>query len=222
LTHLSGGPHGSPLILPPARGRQGGSGSLLACAGVTLIEALAVLAIAATVVALAAPGVTQLQSSVAIRSAAGEVTAAFSAARMYAIRRGVSVGVKFRKNGDRYEWTLYHDGNGNGVRTAEIARGIDRPVGSAYAWQRGDILPAILTGGAVPDPSDPRRALDRTGDPIRFNNSDICSFSPVGESTPGSVYLWDGRDRMAVVRVFGRSAKIRTLFYRRGEAEWKP
>jgi hypothetical protein len=27
---------------------------------------------------------------------------------------------------------------------------------------------------------------------------------------------------MAVVRVYGRSAKIRTLFYRRGEVEWKP
>ena len=35
------------------------------------------------------------------------------------------------------------------------------------------------------------------------------------------VYLWDGRDRMAVVRVFGRSAKVRTLYYFRGEKSWR-
>ena len=29
----------------------------------------------------------------------------------------------------------------------------------------------------------------------------MCSFSPLGESTPGSIYLTDGRSRMAVVRV---------------------
>ena len=34
------------------------------------------------------------------------------------------------------------------------------------------------------------------------------------------VYLWDGHDRMAVVRVFGRTAKLRTLYYRRGERGW--
>jgi hypothetical protein len=188
----------------------------------TLVEALAVLAIAATGLAIAAPGVGQLRASVAVRSAAGEVAAAFATARVYAIRRGVYVGVKYRKNGDRYEWTLYRDGNGNGIRTAEITRGIDRPIGIAYPWQRDDVRPGILSDIPVPDPSDPRRPLDRLSDPIRFNGSDIASFSPVGESTPGSVYLWDGHDRMAVVRVYGRSAKIRTLFYRRGEAAWKP
>ena len=82
-------------------------------------------------------------------------------------------------------------------------------------------MPGILKGNRVPDPGDPGRPLDRLDDPIRFNSSDICSFSPTGESTPGSIYLWDGHDRMAVVRVFGRTAKVRTLYYRRGDREWK-
>jgi hypothetical protein len=79
-----------------------------------------------------------------------------------------------------------------------------------------------MTGSRVPDPGSPGKALGSVNDPIRFNSSDICSFSQVGESTPGSIYLWDGRDRMAVVRVFGRTAKVRTLYYRRGEKEWNP
>jgi len=172
--------------------------------------------------AIVVPGVFQLSATQAVRSSAGEVRAVLFQARALAISRGRYVGVKFRKNGNRYEWALYGDGNGNGIRTAEIAKGVDPPLGIAIPWSRNDVLPGILRGGRVPDPGNPRTALDRLDDPIRFNASDICSFSPIGESTPGSIYLWDGRDRMAVVRVFGRTAKVRTLYYRRGEKEWKP
>lgn len=218
----SSGPPVSPVT--PARSRLRGSGPFppANCSGVALAEVLAVVGIAAVLFVLVVPGMAQLQASVAIRSAASETTTAFALARTYAIRRGVNVGLKFRKNGDRYEWTLYRDGNGNGVRTADIARGIDRPIGISLPWSRNDVRPAILTGSPVPDPSSPGQPLDRVDDPIRFNSSDICSFSPVGESTPGSIFLWDGRDRMAAVRVFGRTAKIRVLYYRVGESEWKP
>jgi hypothetical protein len=131
------------------------------------------------------------------------------------------VGIKFRKNGGRYEWALYRDGNGNGIRSAEIVSGVDRHLGVSFPWSRNDVAPGILRGTRVPDPGAPGRYLDRLDDPIRFNNSDICSFSPIGESTPGSVYLWDGHDRMAVVRVFGRTAKIRSLYHARGERGWR-
>jgi hypothetical protein len=203
-----------------ARGRAGGPG--LASSGAAIAEVIAVLAIGAVLFALIVPGVAQLKASVAIRSAASETTTAFALARAFAIRRGVYVGLKFRKNGDRYEWTAYRDGNHNGVRSAEIARGTDPPAGVYFPWSRNDVRPGIPTESPVPDPSRPGQSLDRIDDPIRFNGSDICSFSPIGESTPGSVYLWDGKDRMAVVRVFGRTAKIRVLYYRLGESEWKP
>lgn len=209
------------MTLPPARGPQG-PGPLLPAAGMTLPELLVALILAVFAVLLAAPGALALRQSVAVRSAVHETTVAFFRARTYAISRDRNVGLKFRKNGDRWEWALYGDGNGNGVRTAEIASGVDRYLGVYFPWSRNDVMPAILTGIRVPDPGSPGRYLDRIDDPIRFNNSDICSFSPVGESTPGSVYLWDAHDRMAVVRVFGQSAKIRTLFYRRGERGWKP
>jgi type II secretion system GspH-like protein len=219
-SYLSGGPCG-PLLLP-TRSRESGSGSFLSQSGVTAAEILAALAIAAALIALIAPGAAQLQASVSMRSAASETAAAFTLARAYAVRHGVTVGLKFRKNGDRYEWTLYRDGNGNGLRTAEIDRGIDRPIGVSFPWTRWDVKPGILRDTPVPDPSNPGRFLARPDDPIRFNSSDICSFSPVGESTPGSVYLWDGKDRMGVVRVYGRSAKVRSLYHRRGEVTWKP
>ena len=208
------------MIPPPARSRIRGSGPL-PCVGFSVTELIAVLAILAAATAVAAPGAMQLKAALSVRSGAAQTRVAFLQARTQAIARGRYVGIKFRKNGNRYEWALYMDGNGNGVRTADIERGVDRPLGVAYPWNRNDVMPGILKGDRVPDPADPGKTLDRLDDPIRFNSSDICSFSPVGESTPGSVYLWDGRDRMAVVRVFGRSARLRTLYYHRGDKEWK-
>jgi len=208
------------VTIVPARVRASGPG-LSFPRGFTSLELVIVLALGAALVTATAAGAFQLQASLAIRSAAAELAAAFFRARSYALTRGVAVALKFRTDGGRYEWALYRDGNGNGVRTSEIASGVDRSLGLAIPWLRGDVRPGILQDSPVPDPASPGSKLDRLDDPIRFNNSDLCSFSPVGESTPGSVYLWDGRDRMAVVRVFGRTAKIHTLYFVRGEKSWR-
>lgn len=204
----------------PARSRVRGSGPLPAD-GVSLPGLTLALAVAVTAILTAAPTMTNLAASVAVRSAAYDAATALHRARAYAIAQNVHVGVKFRKNGNRYEWALYRDGNGNGVRTAEIARGVDRPLGLFLPWTRSDVLPSILRDCRVPDPGNPGSYLDHPEDPIRFGTSDICSFSPVGESSPGSIYLSDGRNRMAVVRVLGRTAKIRVLYWRRGERGWR-
>lgn len=213
------------MSIGPARGRASGSGPSspagISLQGASVVGLTIVLALATIGYLAAAPTVSNLRESVSIRSAAGEATTALWRARAYALSRNVHVGVKFRKNGDRYEWALYRDGNGNGVRTAEIARGVDHSLGLAIPWVRPDVKPGIFTDIRVPDPGNPGAYLDRPEDPIRFNRSDICSFSPVGESTPGSIYLSDGRNRMAVVRVLGRTAKIRVLYYRRGEKGWR-
>jgi len=202
----------------PARGPLG-PGPLPLSPGFTAPDLLLGMILGVFVLLLATPSVLDMRQSLAARSAAHETTVAFYLARSYAISKNRNVGLKFRRNGDRYEWALYADHNGNGVRTADVASGVDRYLGLSIPWSRNDVFPAIMTGTRVPDPSG-SGYLDRIDDPIRFNNSDICSFSPLGESTPGSVYLWDGHDRMAVVRVFGRTAKLRTLYYRRGERGW--
>ena len=203
----------------PARGRFGGPGPLSRDAGLTAVELIGVVAILIAVGAVAGAGVSHLRAVVAVRSAAAEVGAVLYRARMFALTQAVNVGVKYRTRNGRTEWALYGDGNGNGVRTAEIAAGIDKPIGVLATWGRDDVRPAIMTGASIPDPDGSGR-LTGIDDPIRFNRSDICSFSAMGESTPGSIYLWDGHDRMAVVRVYGRTGKMRTLYYRRGDRQW--
>jgi hypothetical protein len=48
----------------------------------------------------------------------------------------------------------------------------------------------------------------------------MASFSPLGESTPGSLYLTDGLDNLAVVRIFGRTAKVKVMLYDREREVW--
>jgi hypothetical protein len=205
---------------PPVRGRTGGPGPF-PTRGMSLVGLTLTMTVAVALIVAAVPTMASLSAAVAVRSAAYEAATALYRARAYAITRNVHVGVKFRKNGNRYEWALYRDGNGNGVRTAEIARGVDRRLPVYVPWDRKDVLPSILADCRVPDPSNPGGYLDHPEDPIRFGVSDICSFSPAGESSPGSIYLSDGRNRMAVVRVLGRTAKIRVLYWRRGERAWR-
>lgn len=68
-------------------------------------------------------------------------------------------------------------------------------------------------GRAPRDPGDPRRRLTGLDDPIRFNRSDIASFSPFGTSTPGTVYVTDGMRHLSAARVLGRTGKIGCLTY---------
>lgn len=189
--------------------------------GFTLAEVLVVLAAVGLTAAITVPRLWQATAALRVRSAASEIVSIFHLARGYAIRHNHHVGVRFDTRGalgvddERVTWSLYRDGDGDGVRTRDIEDGTDPPVmvGRAVARLGASVRFGFPPGPAPRDPGNPRRRLDRLDDPIRFNRSDIASFSPLGGSTPGSVYLTDGRAALAVVRVYNRTGKIRVLVY---------
>ncbi len=188
--------------------------------GYSFAETLVVSALLLSGTLMAIPLADGALAGSRIRSAGHEAMIAFSVARLSAIRSGRNTAVRFEPEASGFRMTLYGDGNGNGVRTAEIGKGIDRPVRTVF-WDRGDVTIGILQNVRVPDPSDPSRALANTSDPVRFNDSNLCSFSPLGECTPGSLYLTDRKRRMAVVRVDSRNGKIRVLYFTAGDRRWE-
>ncbi len=134
------------------------------------------------------------------------------------------MGVKFRPQPRRgVTFTLYRDGDGDGVRTADIRTGVDPALQPPRRLTHlgGGVRFGFPPGPAPRDPGDPARRLDRLVDPIRFNRSDIASFSPLGASTPGSLYLTDGRWHLSVVRLFGRTGKVKVLRYDRRAETWR-
>ncbi len=191
--------------------------------GFQLVELAIVLGILSILMMIAVPPIFQASAWVRVRLAAWEVVGVMRAARMYAVRHATHVGVKFHTGaGSAIYWTLHRDGDGDGVRTDDIRAGIDPAVGPPQRLDLGGTIRFGFPPGRAPrDPGDPRHRLTRLEDPIRFNRSDIASFGPLGESTPGSVYVTDGLARLAVVRVFGRTAKVKVLCYDEARETWQ-
>lgn len=191
--------------------------------GFTLAEILVACAVMAIVLSVGVPSVLVLASGVRTRLAAAELAGALAQARSLAIRRQQRVGVRFSELGNGFvEYRLHVDGDGDGVRTADIRNGVDAPLGLPLRFHQlgGDIRLGFPPGEPPRDPADPDRLLDRLHDPVRLGSSNIASFSPLGASTPGTLYLTDGRYHLLAVRLFGRTGKLRILRYDRRTETW--
>ena len=193
-------------------------------AGLSLAELTVVLAVLAIGGAVSLPPLFRTSAALRVRLAASELSSILRLSHSFAIRHGLNVAVKFRTaESGVVTYALYRDGDGDGVRNADIDSGVDPQVAPAQrlAHLGRQVRFGFPPGIAPRDPGDPRHRLDRLDDPIRFNRSDLASFSPIGGSTPGSLYLTDSQSRLAAVRVFGRTGKIKILTYDPLKEVWK-
>jgi prepilin-type N-terminal cleavage/methylation domain-containing protein len=184
--------------------------------GYSILELLIVLAVIGLMAAVTLPNFQKMQRRIALRSAAGELRSIFHLVRMRAISRGTNTGLKFVLLGGQWHFATYEDGDRDGVRNDDIGKGIDKliaPPRIVFSQSR------FVTIGLIDVP-----VKDADGDPVKspvaFNNSSICAFSAVGESTPGTIYITDDDGDLWCVRVHGASGKIRTLRYDRETKKW--
>lgn len=189
--------------------------------GFTLIELLAALAILGLLAAVAVPAVMSATSRLRVSMAAHEVATVLQRARMLAVRSRVHVAVHFGTEGDTVTWALYGDGDGDGVRSRDISRGVDPELQQPIPLRRvGASVRLGFPEGPPPRAPGGRRRIGRRHDPVRFNRSDMASFGPTGTSTPGSLYFTDGT-HLAAVRLFGRSGKVKVIAYDRETETWE-
>lgn len=188
--------------------------------GYTTLEVLFALALMVTLGAAAAP---PLLASVDEARAAGAVrfvATKLQQARVEAVVRSADVGWQFLDVEGGYSWVPYVDGNGNGVRTRDIQRAVDRRIGAperlADHFQGVDFglmpgLPAIDPGGAAPG-----------SDPIKLGSSDILTFTPLGTASAGSLYLRSRRNVQYAIRVLGETGRTRVLKFDARTQQWRP
>lgn len=192
--------------------------------GFTLLDLLFVLAIATLFVLMATPPLLRAAGRSKVRLAAGEIRAALAHARLLAVRYSAHVGVKLYPRPDgTVRFGVFRDGDADGVRSDDILTGTDpamEPLHELTHFGYG-IGFGFPPGPAPRDPGDPGHRLDRLDDPIRFNASDIASFGPLGDSTPGTIYLTDGRHNLAAVRVYGRTGRTYVLLYDAVREVWR-
>jgi prepilin-type N-terminal cleavage/methylation domain-containing protein len=182
--------------------------------GSSLLEVLLVMAILGVLAGLGVPNLLEASRRQRLDLAAAELRSSMYLARALAIRHGVNAAVKFQVVDGKLAFALFRDGDGDGVMNADIRAGIDPPHGTVhFVLVAGtDIRFGFPPGRAPRDPGDPSRRLDRLDDPIRFNSSDLASFDPWGGATPGTAYLTNGHDLLAL-RIPGRSSRVRKIAY---------
>jgi hypothetical protein len=114
--------------------------------------------------------------------------------------------------------TVYEDGDRDGIRTADIRRGIDREIAPAERLTDRFIRVrfGFLDGVGAIDNNDRGDA----GDPIRAGASNIMTFSPNGSATGGTLYLRGKTRSQYAVRVLGVTGRTRVFQYHTGTTRW--
>lgn len=188
--------------------------------GFSLLELCATVAIIGILALCTAPAFANYRRRASVVAAADELRSIFRGVRARAIARNRHCGVKFVKNGAEWTYSLHEDGDGDGIRNDDIDRGVDhRYFGPAIVMRSARLATIGLLATTVRDPDgDP---LGPTASPVQFNRSTLCSFSPTGKGTPGSVYLVDGAGQLFVARVYGASGRVRVLRYQATLRKWE-
>lgn len=188
--------------------------------GFSILELLVVLAIVGMVAAAGIPALHSIQSGLAVKSALGEIRSILQMARSRAIASNRHTAVRFERDRNRFRYAIYQDGDWDGVRNDDIARRIDKPIVTPREVLRGGSRAWIgLPPHSVADP-DSGAPMRPGSSAIRFNRSMLCSFSPSGSGTSGSVFVTDGGEITAVIRVFGGTGRIRSQRFDRNRGRW--
>src|SRR5437870_587237 len=93
----------------------------------TMGELAVVLGLLATATATALPELQAGLDDARVAGAARYLSSRLAESRMDAIQRSREVAVRFTLSSGQYAYTAYVDGNGNGVLSRDIQRGVDRP-----------------------------------------------------------------------------------------------
>ena len=192
--------------------------------GYTVIELLVVIALIGMLAAIAWPRINIFMGVTRVRMAAGEVAGALAEARLSAIKHSSRVALRFdtASDGD-VTMTIYRDGDGDGVLKRDIDRGVDKTLKEQRRLANFDdrIHFGFLYGEAPTEIGRPGRRIKRLSDPIRFNRSDMASFSSLGTATPGTIYLTDGFNSLVAVRVNHQSGLISVWTYNKETERWR-
>lgn len=190
--------------------------------GVTLPEILVVLVLIGLAAAIAVPAASRLESQVRTASGARKLAMTFYALRWSSVARGRSQGLMFAHDAQGWYWYAVEDGNGNGLKLAEIANGVD-PRRSGPHRLEHDGAGATLgfpPGGPFPKLPPQSGSISDLDDPIKMGNTDLVAFTPLGTASSGTLYVTDRKAGLYAVVLYGRSARVRVWRYDSRGRRW--
>ena len=163
------------------------------------------MAAVSVVLTLAGVALSQVLSSVDHsrgHAAARYLAARLGLARSQAVARGVAVGLVFDEVPGGFAFTVFVDGNGSGIRTADIQAGIDVPI--EPATRLFEQFPGVDIGLTSNSPGT---------DAVQLGRTNILTFTPTGTATAGTIHLRDRQGTQWAVRALGATGRTRVLRY---------
>jgi prepilin-type N-terminal cleavage/methylation domain-containing protein len=178
--------------------------------GVTLIESVVAISLLAILAAVALPALARLGGSARTGAAARHLVSQFRSVRWMSIARARSHGLFFERDRDGWFWIVVQDGNGNGLRAAEVRSGTDHRLSGPH--RLSDEIPrtdlGFPAGGPFRRIPPARGWIGSTDDPVRLGGTDLLAFSPLGTASSGSIYVTDGRAGLIAIVLYGRTGRI--------------
>jgi hypothetical protein len=190
-------------------------------AGRGLLGLLQGLALVALLVTLAAGSLAPTARRRAVDLAARGLATRLRGLALAAVRDGRPRALAFPATGADEPLREVVDGDGDGIRRADVRRGVD-PAGAAFTLAREH--PGVRIGrpgwpSIAELPGRPGRIL--ADEPaVRFGRARLAVLQPDGRATPGSVFVTDGREALCAVVVTGATARVRTFCYQRRSDAW--
>jgi prepilin-type N-terminal cleavage/methylation domain-containing protein len=191
--------------------------------GFSLAELLVVLMLVGLCAVVFTPGAAEMLSDARTAAGAREMAMRFQELRFKSVSRRRSHGLFFQQDARGWFWQAVRDGNGNGLRTAEVRSGVDPTLSGPRRLE--DSVEGVTLGFPAlrPIPGIPPRggALSALGDPVKFGRSNLVSFSPLGSSSSGTLYITDRRATLFGVLLYGPTARVRVWRLDRGTRRWR-
>jgi hypothetical protein len=193
-----------------------GSGRWHASGGFTGVDVVIVCAIAALTAAWGLPLAAHTLDVARTRHAAHYVASEVRHARARALATRRASAVVFDVVAGEWAMRTCRDGNGNGVRRAEIGTGVDPcdgpPVPLSARFRDVSIFVSDTLVGPDADPPSP--------DPVRFGASNMASCSSARGCSSGTVFVRSAAGAQYAVRVGGLTGRTRVLAYEPGATRW--
>jgi type II secretory pathway pseudopilin PulG len=185
-------------------------------AGATLVEVLIVLLLIGALSAMSAPLAASVVDASRAREAAVFLSTRFRLARQQAVTLGANVGVVFDLVASQWQVRVCRDGSRNGLRRADIQSGADPCVDGPYTLTQ--LFPGVDVG-VDPQLRGPSGEAG-SADPVRLGSANIASFSAIGSSTAGTVFLRSRGGAQYAVRLSGIAGRLRVLWFERANG-WR-
>jgi Tfp pilus assembly protein FimT len=187
--------------------------------GAALIDLVFACGLIGLIAAIAVPAIHASRDRDAARAAARYVAHRLQTVRLEALRRNVCVAIRFDPI-DIGRFGVYIDGDGDGVLQTDVDGGTDRTLTADARLADSFETVAFRIANDVPDPES-TAVLSANSDPLRLGSSNFLSFSPLGSSTSGTLYLAAPTGPQMAVRIMGATGRMRVLRFDPAAREWR-